>query len=317
MKIALLFPGYGSQFVGMAKELYDESRLVQEYFEEASNCLNINFVKLCFASSEYELGKIENAYVAIFLVGSSLAALLRQEGINPDLVVGYDLGEYTAISAAGGLSLPDGLYFLSKYAQFYGEVLDNLEVRAIKIDGLSPKKVKEICNLYANSIPLTIAAYISTDSCIVTGITGRLSSLEEHIEKDDIRVTEMPVEAGLHSDLMNPVVEHLAAYLEKIDFNDLVVPLISNIDGRLLNKRDEIKTIIMKKLTHPVHWDKAIAALKNYDLIIEIGPGTTLRQLVMQEYPEKKVISVNKPTDIVAVKEIIYGMNTTKSEINT
>ena len=103
MNIALLFPGYGSQYVGMAKDLYDESRTIQEYFEEAGNCLPINFVKLCFASSDTELSRMEHAYSATFLVSCAIHALLKEEGIKADVVAGYNLGEYTALYAATAL----------------------------------------------------------------------------------------------------------------------------------------------------------------------------------------------------------------------
>src|SRR5579872_2345677 len=101
MKIALLFPGYGSQYVGMGKELYDEYRIVQEYFEEASNCVNINFVKLCFASSDSEISKLVNAYTSLFVIGGAVSALLKEHGIVPDVVAGYNNGEITALFAAG------------------------------------------------------------------------------------------------------------------------------------------------------------------------------------------------------------------------
>src|SRR5436190_23732080 len=101
MKIGFIFPGYGNQFVGMGKELYDEFRIVQEYFEEAYNCLNINFVKLCFASSEQELATISNSHISIFLVGASLFALLKEQGIKCDLIAGYGIGSYTALFSAG------------------------------------------------------------------------------------------------------------------------------------------------------------------------------------------------------------------------
>src|SRR3989304_8586419 len=145
MKIIMLFPGYGSQFVGMAKELYDESRTVQEYFEEASNCLNVNFVKLCFASSDIELSKMPSAYTATFLVSSSLVTLLKQEGIVPNAVAGYNLGEYSAIYAASGFSFPDGLYLLNKLATFYQESLEGLEGIALKVTGLPTKTIEDFC----------------------------------------------------------------------------------------------------------------------------------------------------------------------------
>src|SRR5438045_2310441 len=163
MKIGILFPGYGSQFVGMGKELYDESRIMQEYFEEAANCLNVNFVKLCFASSDAELAKMENAYPATFLVSCAIYALLKEEGIllhhggvNPellrregqvtaDIVAGYNLGEYAALHAAGGISFPDGLYLLNKYAHFYEQALPALDVGILQITGISTRTLEKAC----------------------------------------------------------------------------------------------------------------------------------------------------------------------------
>src|SRR5206468_1601039 len=107
---------YGSQFVGMGKDLYDQSRIMQEYFEEASNCLNINFVKLCFASSDAELARAEHAYPALFLVSCALHALIKEQGVQANIVAGYNQGEFSAVYAAGGINFPDGLYLLSKYA---------------------------------------------------------------------------------------------------------------------------------------------------------------------------------------------------------
>ena len=114
-KVGIVFSGFGGQFVGMAKGVYDGSRLVQEYFEEAYNCLDVNFVKLCFASSEAELAKIYNAYLAIFLADISLYTLLDELGIKPDVVAGHGMGRYAAIFVAGGFTLPDALYLLNKY----------------------------------------------------------------------------------------------------------------------------------------------------------------------------------------------------------
>src|ERR1700679_1827025 len=136
MKIMMLFPGYESQFVGIGKELYDQHRLMQEYFEEASSCLNLNFVKLCFASSDSELSKIQNSYPILFLLSTAVAALLKQEGIRPDVCVGYCDGQMSALSAGGGISMPDGLYFFSKYAAFYQELLKEYPFKSYRIKGM-------------------------------------------------------------------------------------------------------------------------------------------------------------------------------------
>src|SRR5579871_2515072 len=145
MKIALLFPGYGSQFVGMGKDLYDEYRVVQEYFEEASSCLDINFVKLCFASSDAELGKMANAYTSLFLMGACAYAILKEAGIEPDIVAGYNNGESAALFAAGCFSLPDGLYLLNKYCSFYQEFADQHDVDTLHVTGIETAQLEKMC----------------------------------------------------------------------------------------------------------------------------------------------------------------------------
>src|SRR5438132_11488028 len=145
MKIALLFPGYGSQFVGMGKELYDEYRVVQEYFEEAGHVLNNNFVKLCFASSDVELSELVNAYTSLFLVGACVYAVLKEHGIEPDVVAGYNNGESAALFAAGCFSLPDGLYLLNKFCSFYQEIVDGMEVDAMHVTGVTTTELEAIC----------------------------------------------------------------------------------------------------------------------------------------------------------------------------
>lgn len=308
MKIAMVFPGYGSQFVGMAKELYDESRLIQEYFEEASNCLNINFVKLCFASSEQELAKMDFAYESIFLVSSSIAALLEQEGIRPDVVAGFGLGEYSAICAAGGLSLPDGLYFLSKYAQFYQELLSSLNVRAIRVQGLSCAKLQKICKAISTEPDfVSIGTRLADDDSIVTGIVEPVQQVEEKVRTIGAKILEMPLEMGLHSTLMLPVVEQLGVYLEKVDFKNLMIPLIESLDAKTLLKGDRVRYFIMKKINHMVRWDKVIDALEPYDIILEIGPGTTVNTQIANRFPNKQILTVNKPNDINSLKDILLA----------
>ena len=114
-KIALIFPGYGSQYVGMGKDLYDEYRTVQELFEEAYSCQNLNFVKLCFASSDQDLSEIVNAFQSIFLLCCALFNLLKELGVKPDVVTGQGIGYFASLFAGGSITLPDGLYLLNNF----------------------------------------------------------------------------------------------------------------------------------------------------------------------------------------------------------
>ncbi len=305
MKIALLFPGYGNQFVGMGKELYDEYRVVQEYFEEASNCLDINFVKLCFASSDIELGKINNAYTSLFLVGSSVYAVLKEHGIEPDVVMGYNNGESAALFAAGCFSLPDGLYLLNKFSSFYQEFIDENEVDAMQVIDFSSRDLEVLCEkISTDEYPISIAIYNSQTDHIVTGNRIGLGQLQDAIDGKG-KIEFVGPEVGLHSLLMNTIVDVLKSYLEKVDFKDLKIPLISCIDGTIVTEGSDTKDRFIRHINSPIQFTKAMEKLVDYDCILITTPGDALAQMVQQHYPEKMVISIAKKTDVDTLKETL------------
>ncbi|MDR3550570.1 MAG: ACP S-malonyltransferase [Candidatus Babeliales bacterium] len=307
MKIGILFPGYRSHFVGMGKELYDESRIMQEYFEEAANCLSVNFVKLCFASSDAELGKMQNAYPATFLVSCAIYALLKEEGIKADIVAGYNLGEYAALHAAGGISFPDGLYLLSKYANFYEEALPALDVGILHIKGISTHTLEDACRQASEGqYSAHIALYNSLTDHIVSGNTQALEVVRGIIAADpDTSIKELSVAVGLHSPLMNQVMENQAIYLEKVDFKDLRIPLICSAQSCIVENAEQVRKRIIEHINTPINWAKVVDALSPYDLVIEVGPGSTLTAMVKEKYPDKLCISINKKSDIIDLKKMI------------
>lgn len=305
MKIALLFPGYGSQYVGMGKDLYDEYRIVQEYFEEASSCLDINFVKLCFASSDAELSKMANAYTALFLVGSATYAVLKENGINPDIVTGYNNGESTALFAAGCFSLPDGLYLLNKFCSFYQEIVDGMDVDVIRITNVSTKQVENACERVSGPDGKAfIALYNSSTDHIVAGNSDQIAEIRDSIEDPGV-VEYKGMEVGLHSVLVNSVVEQFKMYLEKVDFKNLRIPLISSIDGEIITQGDDTKERFIRHINSPLMFSRVMDDLSAYDCIIIANPGNALAEMVKNNYPEKMVISIAKKSDIDTLKERI------------
>lgn len=308
MKIAMIFPGYGSQYVGMEKELYDEYRIVQEYFEEASNCLPINFVKLCFASSDAELALLNNAYPALFLVSCSLYALLKQEGINPALIAGFNQGEYAALFAAGSITFPDGLYLLNKYSTFYQESLHEITAEMIRIQGVPTLELREIC-LKATKKGETpsIAIYFADADHAVSGTSDVITLVRDLVHKafPDAIIDYLPIEAGLHSPLMQPVVNNYKIYLEKVDFKDPALPLVSGIDGRIVATGAEIKERVTGQIDSAILWTRLADVLAAHDLIIEVGPGTMLSEMMKITHPNAVVVSVNKRSDIEKIKSMM------------
>jgi len=304
MKIALLFPGYGSQFVGMGKELYDEYRIVQEYFEEAAHVLNMNFVKLCFASSDAELSKLVNAYTSLFLVGMSTYAVLKEHGIEPAIVAGYNNGETTALCAAHCFSLPDGLYLLHKFCSFYQEYIDQHKVDAMKVEGVSTASLEKMCEQSHASVAL----YDSPMEHVISGHSNQLSQVQDMIDGNGT-TDYIGAEVGLHSPLMNEVVHQFKAFLEKVDFKDLHIPLISSLDGAVITSGQDVKERFIRHIHEPLEWFRVTRSLHDYDCILIATPGQDLLEMIKKQYPGKNVLAIAKKEDIDTLKEIIKKEN--------
>jgi [acyl-carrier-protein] S-malonyltransferase len=304
MKIALLFPGYGNQFVGMGKELYDEYRIVQEYFEEASQVLNNNFVKLCFASSDVELSKLVNAYTSLFLVGSAIYAVLKEQGIEPDIVAGYNNGETTALCAASGFSFPDGLYLLHKFCSFYQEFIDEIDVDSMIVTGVSTAQLENACKQVNNDVGKAfVALYNNPMQHIVAGNRDQLEQIQSMF--DQATIEYIGAEVGLHSLLMNGVVDSFKNFLEKVDFKDLKIPLISSIDGDIIIAGADTKERFIRHINSPLEWYRVMRALADYDCIIIAGAADDLVEMAREQYPDKHIVMITKKEDIELLKEMI------------
>ena len=312
MKITVIFPGYGSQFVGMAKELYDESRLIQEYFEEASSCVEKNFIKLCFASSDAELARMANAYTATFLVSVSIYKLLEEEGLRPTMYAGFNFGEWAALCAAGAFGLPDGLYLLNKFARFYEEALEQMDVMTIRVQGIPTEDLQNRLEKYEN---LHITIIESSMSHIVGGKRTELDSLCNELDLLDKKIKTNIIDSsiGLHSAVMMPVIDQFKMYLEKIDFKNITVPVISSVAQKELKTARQIKDHLIALLHEQINWPATIQHCLDADYIIEIGPGSSLSAKLKKEFPEKTVVSINKKADVDALKELL-GLTKVENE---
>lgn len=308
MKVAMVFPGYGSQFVGMAKDLYDEHRIVQEYFEQACSCLDINFIKLCFASSDAEISTIRHGYTSLFLVSSSIAGLLKEQGIVPDVVAGYNIGDYAALFAADSITLPDGLYLLNKYANFYQELLNHVSYQALAVRGLQAEQIEDIC-FKANSAHkglVFVAVYEEDKRQIVAGELDAIERVENLVRdlypKRTVSVKPVDVGVGLHSPLMDPVLHQFRPYLEKVDFHDLSIPMMESAYGTTITHGIKARAHVTSRIAAPIMWARVVEKLSAYDVILEVGPGSSLTKTLQKQYPDKTFFTINKQSDVDAVK---------------
>lgn len=314
MKIGILFPGYGSQFVGMAKELYDNSRIIQEHFEVASHCLELNFVKLCFASSDLELSKLNHAYPALFLVSTAVAEHIKELGIQANCVAGYGIGEYGAVSFGGGLSFADGLYLLKKLAEFYLNIRQTLDVKSVVIDGLSSRKLKEICgNNTSDEGSAQIAIYESEREHLVSGHSDAVDAVMQQASDEGankIKIAE--AQDALHTPILNNLSNQLKLYLNKVDFKDLEIPLITGLSGKEIYKAKKAQDSIMGQIIKPVYWLSVLRQFAQVDVILIMAPAKSLMQEVRALYPDKVIIAIDCIADIKTMLEFIKPENIDK-----
>ena len=314
MKTVLIFPGYGSQYVGMAKDLYDEHRLVQEYFEEASNCVGENFVKLCFASSEAELAGITNAYLSLFLVCCAIFDLISKEtSCVPDAVTGFNQGEYAALFAAGGMSFPDGLYLLKKYALLYETLLEDINARVITVSDIDLAVMEDICvrattSSESGSEKAFIAIYYKPNEFVISGHSPALDRVRDFVSDAGGTVTEIGLGVGLHSPVMDMVYHGFRPYIEKVDCKTLNTPLVSEVFGsELIVGCQEVKELVSNHINAPVRWTAVTARLAEYDTIIQVGPGNALCDMLRKQYPDKRILTVHNSAGLNELK-LLYPL---------
>jgi [acyl-carrier-protein] S-malonyltransferase len=313
MKVGLIFPGQGSQFVGMAKEFYDQHRSVQDFFEQASSCLDQNFVKLCFASSEKDLKETVNAQTSIFLVSASIVTILKNEyGITPHVVAGHSLGEYSALFAAGGINLVDALYLLKKRGQLMDEAREANEKQTgmLAVLNMPQQQLQEITARYDklggnDNLIAEIVNFNSPSQLVVSGTLEELELVRREVMTQGGKAIMLKVAGAFHSRLMSSIEEKLSLYMEKVDFHDLAFPVISNYEARPLLKGQEIRPSLVKQISAPVLWWSSMQYFKDCDIIIEVGPGDKLSTMLKKEWPLKTIVSVNTIEDLNNLLKIL------------
>jgi [acyl-carrier-protein] S-malonyltransferase len=308
-KIALLFPGQGSQFVGMGKDMYNNFQKGREIFEEANETLGFDLKKLCFEGPIDELTKTINAQPAILTVSYlCYQKFLEMFDIEPSFLAGHSLGEYSALLCSGVLSFSDSLKIVRKRGEFMQEASKEGVGSMLAIRGLDKKVIEEVCKDVSDENEIVVVSnYNSPLQTVISGHVGAIGKAYKKFESMNGELIELKVSAPFHSPLMKDASKKLRNELMKYKYNELKYPVISNVDGSPYENRIKIISTLTQQLTEPVKWTDSMRYLENQqvDITVELGPQNTLKSLMKANSNKIKSYSLNNKEDITSLKEKI------------
>ena len=284
MKIAFVFPGQGSQFVGMGKDFYDHMPTARKLLDEANEILGCDLTSICFNGPEETLKLTENTQPALLVHSTMALKILRENGIDSVLAAGHSLGEFSALVSAGALQFKDAVRLVRLRGQFMQEAVPVGVGSMVAIIGLEIEALQKLCD------------QVSQDSCVVqpanlnslvqTVISGHKEAVEQVSEKalqsGAKKAVALPVSAPFHSALMKPAEIKLQKELEQTKFYDLSCPVITNIEAKPITKGSEARSALIKQVCSPVRWSETMQVLvdQGVETVIELGAGKVLSGLI-------------------------------------
>ena len=284
MKIAFVFPGQGSQFVGMGKDFYDHYPEARNLFEEANEILQYDISRICFDGPEDTLRLTENTQPALLIHSIMALKILRENGINSVLAAGHSLGEFSALVAAGALKFQDAVRLVNLRGKFMQEAVPVGIGSMAAIIGLPIEKIQELCERVSSNSNLVQPANLN--SPVQTVIAGHKEAVET-VSKDALtagakKAVVLPVSAPFHSALMKPAEIKLQKELEATEFYDLSFPVINNIEAKPIVKGNDARESLVKQVCSPVRWCETMQYIVDQEInwVIELGSGKVLSGLM-------------------------------------
>ncbi|UVT15280.1 MAG: ACP S-malonyltransferase [Nitrospira sp.] len=306
--IGLVFPGQGSQSVGMGKALYDTHPSLKSVYDEATSVLSYDVGALCFTGPAERLNLTEFTQPALLVSSMAALRLLEPVGIKPVAVAGHSLGEYSALVAAGGLSFRDAVGLVQKRGRYMSEAVAPGTGLVAALLGLAAGVVKDVCRT-ASSAGVVAAANFNSPGQVV--IAGEKAAVERAIELAKAqgckKAIPLPVSVPVHTPLMQPAADRLAKDFAAVQWSDLSAPLVNNAEAKAIRLASEIQASLVRQLPSSVLWEETVHTMGKMGVttFVEVGPGTVLTGLIKRILPDSKLLNVNDPKSLDATLQAV------------
>ena len=304
---SVVFPGQGSQVVGMGKELYDKHKIVQDLFNEADETLGFSLSKLIIDGPKDDLDLTINTQPAIFLTSYSIFKVIKDEHnidlSNAHAFAGHSLGEYSALACAGYLNFNETL----KILKLRGESMQNAVPKGIggmlAVLGTTTETIEKILDENKDNFQAQIANDNSDGQIVVSGKLEDLKKMMENLKENKIKNIQLPVSAPFHCSLMEKATENMRGPLNNLSIEPVGINIVSNVTALVVNEPSKIKELLIKQIENRVRWRESVLKMidEGVDNFIEIGPGKVLAGLIKRINKQVKTISINSEDDIKSI----------------